>query len=207
MCIKREWGYTQHHDVATGSHPERFVPSKVGNMACPKNLGPTVSCDGVNCPPFSTRVRESRRSLPRVPGSPPMGGRAVSLSVVIWRVSRVTGTWDSPSPVGGLTPVIARRWGRPKSRTPYGLRASVDFTYAGNCILPSTAGCATDARYVRCIFAGSVSGPKRLKRPAQSDSKRQTILEWQGSCAAEGLATGRGLPKNDEPFLANNASI
>ena len=37
---------------------ERLVPSNLGNTACPKNLGPTVSCDGVNCLTFTTRLRE-----------------------------------------------------------------------------------------------------------------------------------------------------
>ena len=34
-------------------------------------------------------------------------------------------------------------WGRPKHRTVNRLRASVDFTDAGRCILPITAACAT----------------------------------------------------------------
>jgi len=47
------------------------------------NPGTTVSCDGVNCPLFSTRLRESRWQPPRVSNTPLMGGMVVSLSVVL----------------------------------------------------------------------------------------------------------------------------
>ena len=59
------------------------VSAKVGITACPRNLSTTVSCDSVNCPIFSTRSREGRWQPPHVPSSPLMGGRVVSLSVVL----------------------------------------------------------------------------------------------------------------------------
>ncbi len=40
---------------------------KVGKTACPRNLGPTVSCNSVDHLLLATRLREGRQPLPRVP--------------------------------------------------------------------------------------------------------------------------------------------